>query len=115
MAAVVEVVQVGGGPDEFAVPVALGKNADEAWFAVEDSSNVGWCDAGVAPSGGDCEAHDVGGEVAHAVVKASHACGVAAGDLMEAGAVDLEPRVSWVCCRVREGGRYAADERCGGL
>ena len=45
--------------------------------------------AGVAPSGGDCEAHEVGGEVAHAVVKASHACGVAAGDLMEAGAVDL--------------------------
>ena len=41
----VEVVQVGGGPDEFVVPVALGENADEAWFAVEDSADVGWGDA----------------------------------------------------------------------
>ena len=58
----------GGWADEFAVPIALGENADEAWFAVEDSSDVGWGDAGVAPCGGDCEAHEVGGEVSHAVV-----------------------------------------------
>ena len=55
-------------PDEFAVPVTLGENADEAWFAVEDSADVGWGDAGVAPCGGDCEAHEVSGEVSHAVV-----------------------------------------------
>jgi len=55
-------------PDEFAVPVALGENADEAGFAVEDSSDVGGGDAGVAPCGGDCEAHEVSGEMSHAVV-----------------------------------------------
>ena len=38
------------GPNEFVVLVAFGKDADEAWLAIEDSAYVGWCHSRVAPS-----------------------------------------------------------------
>ena len=47
-------------PDELAIAVALCEDADEAWFAIENSLYVGCGDACVDPCGGDGKAHEVG-------------------------------------------------------
>jgi hypothetical protein len=66
-------------PNELAVLVSLGKDADEARLSVERSSDILCCDAGVAPCGVDCGAHLVLGGVSGAVVEAVDSCGCAAG------------------------------------
>ena len=48
------------GPDEFAVAVSLGEDANKACFAIENSLYVAWGDACVDPGGGDDKAHEVG-------------------------------------------------------
>ena len=47
-------------PDELAILIAFCEDADQAWLAIEYPADVGWGYTGVAPGGGDCDAHEVG-------------------------------------------------------
>ena len=60
------------GPDELTVPVTFGEYTDEAWLSVENPADVRGCDVGVAPGGGDCDAHLVLGGVAGASMETRH-------------------------------------------
>jgi hypothetical protein len=66
-------------PDELAVPILFREDADEAWLAVEDPADVRCLDAGVAPGGGDRDAHLILGGVAGAAVEARYSRDGAAG------------------------------------
>ena len=45
------------GPDELVVLVPFGKDAYEAWLAVEDAVDVCWCHPGVEPCCCNGDAH----------------------------------------------------------
>ena len=80
------------GPDEFAVAIALGEDAYEAGFAIEYSLYVCGGDTCVVPGGGNGEAHEVSGKVAHSVVESGYTGGGTAGGFVESGAVDAVGR-----------------------
>ena len=99
------------GPDEPAVLIPLCQDTDEARLAIKYFSYVLWCDARIAPCGGDGKAHLVFRGMSCACVRASDAGYCAAGGFVE-GAL-LDRRILGVIVKLNRG--EAGSGGAGGL